>query len=214
MTTGPIRERAARQGEVPGRSGDVWSDWVLPLGFGAAAALLVVAVAWPRRAEAAYYVGPVVHGGRVLSRFGPRTKQGVTRPHWGVDLLAPRGTPIGAAGAGTVMAVFRDGQVQGYGNLVTVRHADGEGALYAHMDSIDPAIVPGAKVVAGQRIGVVGCTDSEGGFDCAGAHLHFEVLTPAPGDDRAYSHVRGGEDPYPTRTDPQSWAIARGVVLV
>lgn len=205
---------ASRAGSAGGDGGgDFWYDWVLPVGLGAALSVVLVAALRPRRSPPRF-AGPVVPGGRVLSRFGPRTKQGVTRPHWGIDLQAPQGTPIMAAADGTVMGVWPDGRVQGYGNMVTIKHRDGEGSLYAHMDSIDPAMVAGAAVRAGQVVGSVGCTDSEGGFPCSYAHLHFEVLTPTPGDDRAYVGVRGGEDPYPLRADPAAWAAGVGVALV
>lgn len=192
------------------------TEWALPVGVGAAFGLLLVGVAWAVRPRPSimYQPGPVVPGGSVMSRYGLRTKRGVTRPHWGVDLRAPVGTDVRAAGAGAVMAVWPDGAVQGYGATVVIKHRDGEGTLYAHMDSIDPAMRVGAAVSAGQRVGAVGCTDSEGGFDCATSHLHFEVLAPREGDDRAFSSVRGGEDPYPQRMDPEAWARYVGLRLV
>lgn len=190
------------------------TEWALPVGVGAALGLLLVGLAWAARPKTSRYQrGPVVPGGSVMSRYGLRTKQGVTRPHWGVDLRAPVGTDVRSAGAGTVMAVWPDGAVQGYGATVVIKHRDGEGTLYAHMDSIDPAMRVGAAVSAGQRVGAVGCTDSEGGFDCATSHLHFEVLAPRAGDDRAFSSVRGGEDPYPQRMDPEAWARYVGMTL-
>lgn len=195
-------------------SRSTFEEWALPVAVGAGGALLIAFAVWPRRAEAAYHLGPVVPGGSVMSRYGLRTKQGVTRPHWGVDLRAPVGTPVMSAGAGDIMAVWRDGAVQGYGNTVIVKHRDGEGALYAHLDSIDPAMRVGSRVSAGQRVGAVGCTDSDGGFDCSTSHLHFEVLAPDPGDDRGFRSVRGGEDEYPMRMDPEAWARYVGVRLV
>src|SRR5579884_720124 len=61
----------------------------------------------------------------VGDRFGPRG----SRFHAGVDLLAPRGTPVQAAAPGRVTwAAARDG----FGLLVVVRHADGVRTLYAH----------------------------------------------------------------------------------
>jgi murein DD-endopeptidase MepM/ murein hydrolase activator NlpD len=192
--------------------------WLPPLGAGllflTAAAVTLLA---PRRASAAalsrYYRGPVVaSGGSVMSRFGHRTVRGERGYHYGIDLQARRGTPVRAAGAGVVRAVYPDREVDGYGNLVVIQHGDGEGTLYSHLDAIDAAMVVGAAVAAGQQVGTVGCTDSTAeGFPCSGAHLHFEVMTPPAGDERAFAHFTGST---PTRIDPQAWAAERGIALV
>ena len=171
---------------------------------------------WRRRGlSSPYYAGPVVPGGTLMSRFGTRTKNGVVGQHDGVDLQARRGTPIRAAGAGVVMGVWQDGGVPGYGNLVILKHGPGEGTLYAHMDTIDPAMRAGAMVYPGQAVGTVGCTDSTAsGFPCDGSHLHFEVFRPDPSDDRAFTHFNGGVGGHPARQDPQQWAAERGIRLI
>ena len=86
--------------------------------------------------------------------------------HTGVDIPDPKGTPIGAAGVGTVIyAAYNCG---GYGNLVVIQHRLGYTSWYGHMSSI--AAYVGEDVVGGTRIGYVGATG-----DATGPHLHFEV---------------------------------------
>ena len=86
--------------------------------------------------------------------------------HTGVDFPVPYGTPIGAAGVGTVIyAAYNYG---GYGNLVVIQHRLGYTSWYGHMSSITAHV--GEHVVGGTRIGYVGATG-----DATGPHLHFEV---------------------------------------
>lgn len=88
------------------------------------------------------------------------------RRHDGVDFPAPMGTPIGAAGVGTVsFAGFNTG---GYGNLVIVQHRLGYQTWYGHLSRF--AVSSGSSVSGGVRIGYVGSTGHS-----TGPHLHFEV---------------------------------------
>lgn len=107
---------------------------------------------------------------RFTSGFGTRRHPllGDFRPHTGVDWAAPIGTPILAAGNGTIEEADRKGQ---YGNYVRIRHANGYQTAYAHMSRFGPGIREGVKVRQGQVIGFVGNT----GFS-TGPHLHYEVL--------------------------------------
>src|SRR5439155_14891960 len=76
------------------------------------------------------------------------------RRHTGIDLLAPSGAPIGAAGRGVVSSAgWNSG---GYGYLVVVQHRLGFQTWYAHLSRI--AVRPGQAVVGGTRIGYVGAT--------------------------------------------------------
>lgn len=195
---------------------DILAEWGPTVAL-AAVVIAVGAYLYRRRGNSgaeSYYVGPVVPGGRVLSPYGERTKQGVKAMHNGIDLEAPRGTPIHAVSGGTVMGVYPDGRAAGYGNTVVLKHKDGEGSLYSHMDTIDPAMHVGATVTPGQIVGTVGCTDSEGGFPCDYSHCHFEIFLPPPGNDRPFTHFSGGYDPNPARADPAAWAFERGIRLV
>jgi peptidoglycan hydrolase-like protein with peptidoglycan-binding domain len=97
--------------------------------------------------------------------------------HTGVDIPDPEGTPIGAAGVGTVIYAAYNGA--GYGNLVVIQHRLGFTSWYGHMSAITAYV--GEPVVGGTRIGYVGATG-----DATGPHLHFEVrhydtpIDPAP----------------------------------
>ena len=160
---------------------------------------------WPRDASAAGLRGAtLLPGGRISSPFGPRG----SIFHQGIDVSAPTGTPIYAPVAGRVIAAYPDGEVSGYGNVVTIRSGN-VGLLFAHMDSM--AVRAGETVAAGQLVGRVGSTNSEGGFHTSGPHLHFEVMAPAANIDHALAHYSGT---VPPRIDPQSWARATGVRLV
>jgi murein DD-endopeptidase MepM/ murein hydrolase activator NlpD len=105
--------------------------------------------------------------GRITSEFGTRTDpiNGQHRNHHGIDIAAPRGTPIGAAAAGTVVFAGRRG---GYGNTVIIEQANGKQTLYAHADQL--LVKVGDQINAGQEIATVGSTGRS-----TGPHLHFEV---------------------------------------
>lgn len=87
--------------------------------------------------------------------------------HGGVDLTADRGTPVLAAGEGTVAFASNQGN---YGNLVVINHSQGLQTRYAQLDSIEVEV--GQTVRAGDRIGTVGNTGV-----ATNPHLHFEIRT-------------------------------------
>lgn len=117
------------------------------------------------------FIWPV--SGPITSPFGMRW--GTLHP--GIDIGVPTGTPIHAAGSGTVVWC---GWMSGYGNLVMIDHHNGLATLYGHQSRI--AASCGEQVSAGDVIGYVGCT----GF-CTGPHLHFEVrLNGTPVDPLGY----------------------------
>ncbi len=111
-----------------------------------------------------------VKGGRYTSGFGDRKHPLLRRwrMHTGVDYAAPTGTPILAAGDGTIEMAERHG---GYGNYIRIRHANGFATAYGHMTRFAPGSTPGAQVKQGQVIGFVGSTGMS-----TGPHLHFEVM--------------------------------------
>ena len=86
--------------------------------------------------------------------------------HTGVDFPEPEGTPIGAAGVGTVIYAAYNGG--GYGNLVVIQHRLGYTSWYGHMSTI--TAYTGEDVAGGTRIGYIGSTGH-----ATGPHLHFEV---------------------------------------
>ncbi len=104
---------------------------------------------------------------RVAGFFGVQRSVS-DKPHSGIDLAAPKGTPIHAAAAGTVIAAGELTENNGrYGTSVIIETGPLQ-TLYAHMNSV--AVKAGDRVAAGQLIGAVG----ETGF-ATGPHLHFEV---------------------------------------
>lgn len=101
--------------------------------------------------------------GPIGDAFGPRGN----RFHAGVDFPAPTGTPVGAAGSGTV--VFAGASGSGWGTLVVVAHGSGVRTRYAHLSRIVAKL--GEHVSVGSTIGLVGATGA-----ATGPHLHFEVV--------------------------------------
>jgi murein DD-endopeptidase MepM/ murein hydrolase activator NlpD len=111
-----------------------------------------------------------VPSGQLASRFGWRNG----RPHDGIDILAPEGTPILAAHDGEV--IYSGDRVRGYGRLVILRRDDGVLTLYGHCR--ENLVSEGQRVVRGQVIALVGRTGN-----ASGSHLHFEVRVNEQPDD-------------------------------
>jgi murein DD-endopeptidase MepM/ murein hydrolase activator NlpD len=100
--------------------------------------------------------------GPILSGFGaPRGGHA----HQGIDVRAPRGTPVRAAAAGRVI---RSGSMRGYGNVVAIDHGDGLETRYAH--TAKNLVRAGDWVERGDTIALVGATGN-----ATTPHLHFEV---------------------------------------
>ncbi|HEY0854081.1 MAG TPA: M23 family metallopeptidase [Devosia sp.] len=112
---------------------------------------------------------PLEGGGRLSSRYGYRVHPifKTRRLHAGVDLAAPRNTPIYASGDGVIELA---GWKSGYGRYVEVKHVNGFETGYGHMNKIAEGIKPGVRVRQGQVIGYVGSTGNS-----TGNHLHFEI---------------------------------------
>lgn len=92
---------------------------------------------------------------------------GIVKPHTGVDLAAPRGTPVHAAAEGTVTFV---GWMSGYGRMVKIEHAMGYSTRYAHLSDFADTLDEGDHVDQDQTIGYVGASGLATGY-----HLHFEI---------------------------------------
>ena len=101
--------------------------------------------------------------GRVISRFGTKGK-GLHND--GINLAAPRGTPVQAAQAGVV--AYAGNELRGFGNLVLIRHKKGIMSAYAHNDAL--LVKSGQTVLRGQTIAKVGSTGS-----VDEPQLHFEI---------------------------------------
>ena len=103
--------------------------------------------------------------GKISSGFGPRGN----RFHWGIDLPAPKGTPIKAAADGLVIGSARSLRgYSGYGRVVIIEHAGNVRTLYANNSKNN--VSAGKCVRKGQIIGTVGATGNARGY-----HVHFEV---------------------------------------
>ncbi|MGE5092509.1 MAG: peptidoglycan DD-metalloendopeptidase family protein [Bacillota bacterium] len=89
----------------------------------------------------------------------------IARPHEGIDVSAPMGTPIEAPAAGRVLSA---GWETGYGNVVTIDHGYGIVTKFAHASKL--FVRQGQRVARGQRIALVGNSGL-----ATGPHLHYEV---------------------------------------
>tara|TARA_R110000868_G_scaffold158190_3_gene386121 strand:- start:3041 stop:3631 length:591 start_codon:yes stop_codon:yes gene_type:complete len=112
-----------------------------------------------------------VANARIYSQFGEvrRRSGGRTGTHTGIDLAAPLGTPVHAAGAG--MVVYSDWNYEGsadWGLLVAIDHGEGWVTLYAHLAEVE--VVAGDPVNAGAEIGRIGTTGN-----ATGPHVHLEL---------------------------------------
>lgn len=106
----------------------------------------------------------------VVGHFIPGVKINETHPHGheGVDLKAPRGSPVFPIASGEVIEAR---QYPKGGKTVKVSHEDGQViSYYAHLD--DVYVSPGEKVSQSTQLGAVGDTGNAKG---RGAHLHYEV---------------------------------------
>lgn len=111
-----------------------------------------------------------VDGARMSSGYGMRKHPilGYSRMHTGVDFAVPRGTPIYAAGDGTITYAGYKGS---YGKYVSIKHNNTYSTAYAHAHRIAKNIKNGKRVKQGQVIAYVGSTGRS-----TGPHLHYEIL--------------------------------------
>ena len=111
-----------------------------------------------------------VDSARITSSYGRRRHPilGYSRMHRGVDFGAPTGTPIRAAGDGTVVS---RGWKGAYGRYIRIRHRNGYQTAYAHLSRYAKSSRRGKRVKQGQIIGYVGSSGLS-----TGPHLHYEVL--------------------------------------
>lgn len=106
--------------------------------------------------------------GTLSSEFGLRLDplSGFPEFHKGMDIAAPRGTPVWAAAEGNVLWAGWEGD---YGKSIILGHPEGHATRYAHLDRIH--VRQGDPVRKGTVIGTVGDTGR-----ATGTHLHYEVL--------------------------------------
>lgn len=117
---------------------------------------------------------------RVSSSFNLQRRHpvlDVVRPHEGTDYAAPPGTPIKAAGNGTVRFAGWKG---GYGRTIILQHGNNITTLYAHMRGLAKGMKKGVRVKQGQTIGYLGSSGM-----VTGPHLHYEFrLNGSPRNSR------------------------------
>lgn len=140
----------------------------------------------------------------ILSFFGDDREAG-RRVHHGVDVFAPRGTPVLAVSEGVVTRV---GQQNLGGNVVWVRdEARGINQYYAHLDT--QLVAPGARVGVGDTLGTVGNT---GNARTTPPHLHFGLYQRGEGPvDPWYFLLQPDSEPPVLAVDP---ALLEGWVRV
>jgi murein DD-endopeptidase MepM/ murein hydrolase activator NlpD len=108
------------------------------------------------------FLWPVPQFYKVSSQFGPRGH----KHHDGIDIPAPKGTPIVAVDNGVV--IYSDNGIRGYGNMIVINHGDDVFTVYAH--NTKNKVDKGDKVKRGDLIALVGNTGRS-----TGPHLHFEI---------------------------------------
>ena len=118
------------------------------------------------------FLWPLPAGQNTLTSFYGNREDPFThksKNHTGIDVSAPRGTPIYAAKSGVVTtSKLGSGSSWAYGEHVVISHSDGTSTLYAHMSARN--VTQGQTVKQGAVIGYVGTTGRS-----TGNHLHFEV---------------------------------------
>jgi murein DD-endopeptidase MepM/ murein hydrolase activator NlpD len=107
-------------------------------------------------------IGPIsgVYGSQRILNGEPR------RPHFGIDVAAPLGTPIKAPAGGIVSLAESD--LFFTGGTVMIDHGQGLGSIFAHMQSL--AVKEGDRLAPGQPIGALGATGR-----ATGPHMHWGV---------------------------------------
>jgi len=114
------------------------------------------------------YLWPLTNYKNLSSLFAGRKDPFTGRPatHSGIDVPAPKGTPVLAAKSGVVITSgYNSG---GYGNYVVISHGNGNTTLYAHLSA--RSVKEGDTVKQGQVVGKVGSTGRS-----TGNHLHYEI---------------------------------------
>ena len=124
------------------------------------------------RPEDVLYGFPLEAAGvRVDQGFGGGYSHHDDENRYAVDLAVPEGTPVLAARDGVVMQVGTPPHHHhASGNFVRLLHDDGTMTVYAHLQPGGALVAPGARVRAGDRIGLSGNTGHS-----TGPHLHFAV---------------------------------------
>lgn len=129
-------------------------------------ALLEIQEALPAEQEPTSWTWPLADCHQITATFGSRVHPitGKTSNHTGVDIAAPKGTSVCAAGSGTVVETGYDSEG---GNYVRLLHNGGVSTYYAHLSKVEVSAED--TVEQGQVIGSAGATGK-----ATGSHLHLE----------------------------------------
>lgn len=137
-----------------GSPGDI--EWDEEEMISGGAPLLISDMKWPLKS------------GELSSLFS-RTRSKGRRKHLGIDIVAPKGTPVHAVLDGIVEVVSKGGKgFRGYGRVIIINHSDQLWTLYSHCSTMNVKV--GQRVKQGDVIAAVGRTGR-----ATTNHLHFEV---------------------------------------
>ena len=121
------------------------------------------------------------------------SREGGSRLHEAIDIMAPSGTTVLSAAPGTIERLY---QSTAGGNTIYVRSTDGETIYYyAHLDNYAEGLRKGQQIRRGQRLGTVG---SSGNASDDAPHLHFAVLETT--EDAEWWEPAHAVNPYPLLT--------------
>jgi murein DD-endopeptidase MepM/ murein hydrolase activator NlpD len=158
------------------RSGPVAEKPVAALVASPAPATSLPSASAPKRAGGLVIPVNGVWSSQLTDTWGDARGDGA-REHHAIDIMAPKGTAVVAAAAGTVEKVFES---QNGGHTVYVRRADPAWVdYYAHLDTYAPNLKEGEKLGQGDLIGAVG---SSGDASPEAPHLHYEIKQMGPGE--------------------------------
>lgn len=129
-----------------------------------------------------------------LTRNFGDPRDGGTRTHEGLDIMALRDTPVVSP---TDAVVIRTGSGSSEGNYVYTANPGGETFAYMHLSRIGEGVIPGVVLARGDLVGYVGNTGNASG---GSTHLHFEIKND------------GATDPYPRLT--QEFTLAERMAML
>ncbi|MES2987734.1 MAG: peptidoglycan DD-metalloendopeptidase family protein [Pseudomonadota bacterium] len=136
--------------------------------------------------------------------YAPRRIDGSYDFHAGVDIPAPKGTPVHAIMDGVVTGITLDDGSTGPGNRVLVNHGDQKWVGYLHLDAFAAGIIVGKRVTAGTLLGYVGKTGA------TNYHLHLTYMVGLPSETTSESRSKNPLEILPHSAPPGLTAVFAG----